>query len=354
MAMEYTLLGRTGVRVSRLALGTATFGVAPQEKDAIKLVHRALDLGINFFDTAVTYGNQPRFDRPGAPPAHQRKSAEEILGMALQGYRDDVIIASKVQERLKPGPNGGGPDGAGLSRRFIMQQIERTLRRLGTDHLDLYYAHHPDPSTPMDHTIQAFDDLIHQGKVLYWALSTYPAWQLTEAVMLARQHGWYEPVCHQIGYNLTARQVERETLPAAQKFGVSHTVFSPLAGGLLTGIATTRRAVVGVQRWMAGSGPGYSPEHIAVAEQMEALSQKWDHTPSHLALAWLLSRSTIASAIIGPETIAELEENVRAVDVRLDAAQMAELDEVGKHTPTSAFSGFRGDPLANITPASGL
>ena len=151
-----------------------------------------------------------------------------------------------------------------------------------------------------------------------------------------------------------ARQVERETLPAAQKFGISHTVFSPLAGGLLTGLKATQRAIVGVQRWMAGSGPGYSPEHIAVAEQMETLGQKWDHSPGNLALAWLLSRSTIASAIIGPETIAELEENVRAVDVRLDAAQMAELDEVGKHLPTSAFSGFRGDPLANITPASGL
>src|SRR5262245_59069414 len=330
--MEYTLLGRTGVRVARLVLGTATFGVAPQQYDAIKLVHRALDLGINFFDTAVTYGNQPRFDRPGAPAAPQRKAAEEILGMALQGHRDDVIIASKVQERLKPGPNG-----AGLSRLFIMQQIERTLRRLGTDHLDIYYAHHPDPSTPIDQTLRAFDDLIHQGKVLYWALSTYPAWQLTEAVLLARQHGWYEPVCHQIGYNLTARQVERETLPAAQKFGLSHTVFSPLAGGLLTGIKATQRAIVGVQRWMAGSGPGYSPEHIAVAEQMDALGQKWDHSPGNLALAWLLSRSTIASAIIGPETLAELEENVRAVDVQLDAAQMTELDEMGKHLPPSAF-----------------
>ena len=274
--------------------------------------------------------------------------------MALQGHRNDVIIASKVQERLKPGPNGGGPDGAGLSRMFIMQQIERTLRRLGTDHVDIYYAHHPDLSTPMDHTIRAFDDLIHQGKVLYWALSTYPAWQLTEAVLLARQYGWYEPVCHQIGYNLTARQVERETLPAAQKFGISHTVFSPLAGGLLTGMKATQRAIVGVQRWMAGSGPGYSPEHIIVAEQMEALGQKWDHTPSNLALAWLLSRPTIASAIIGPETITELEENVRAVDVQLDAAQMAELNEVGKHLPAPAFSSFQRDPLANITPASGL
>jgi len=352
--MEYTLLGRTGARVSRLALGTATFGVAPQEKDASKLVHKALDLGINFFDTAVTYGNQPRFDRPGAPLAHQRKSAEEILGVALQGHRDDVIIASKVQERLKPGPNGGGTDGAGLSRMFIMQQIERTLRRLGTDHVDIYYAHHPDPSTPIDHTIRAFDDLIHQGKILYWALSTYPAWQLTEAVMLARQYGWYEPVCHQIGYNLTARQVERETLPAAQKFGISHTVFSPLAGGLLTGIAATQRAIVGVQRWMAGSGPGYGPEHISVAEQMAALGQKWDHTPSNLALVWLLSRPTIASAIIGPETIAELEENVHAMDVQLDTAQMAELDEVGKRMPTPAFSGFQHNPMAHITPVSGL
>ena len=153
---------------------------------------------------------------------------------------------------------------------------------------------------------------------------------------------------------MTWRQVERETLPAAQKFGLSHTVFSPLAGGLLTGIAATQRAIIGVQRWMAGGGPGYSPEHIAVAEQMEALGQQWDHTPGNLALAWLLSRPTIASAIIGPETIAELEENVRAMDVQLEAAQMTELDEVGKHMPAPAFSGFQRDPRANITPTSGL
>ena len=143
-------------------------------------------------------------------------------------------------------------------------------------------------------------------------------------------------------------------MPAAQKFGLSHTVFSPLAGGLLTGVAATRRAIVGVQRWMAGGGPGYGPEHIAAAEQMDALGQKWGHPPGNLALAWLLSRPTITSALIGPEAIAELEENVRVVDVRLDAAQMAELDEVGKHVPVPAFGGFRGDPTAHITPASGL
>src|SRR5262249_11329286 len=149
-------------------------------------------------------------------------------------------------------------------------------------------------------------------------------------------------------------QVERETLPAAQKFGLSHTVLSPLAGGLLTGMKATQRAIVGVQRWLAGSGPGYSPEHIAVAEQMEALGQKWDHTPSNLALAWLLAGTFIASAIIGREQLTELEENVRAVGVQIDAAEMAEVHEVGKHRPAPAFSGLQRDPLANITPASGL
>src|SRR5262249_59327343 len=145
--MEYTLLGRTGVRVSRISLGSATFGVAPREKEAINLVHKALDLGINFFDTAVTYGNQPRFDRPGAPPAHQRKSAEEILGRALKGHRDDVIIASKVQERLKPGPNGGGPNGAGLTRQFLRRQTERNVRPPQPPATRIHYAAHPDPST---------------------------------------------------------------------------------------------------------------------------------------------------------------------------------------------------------------
>jgi 1-deoxyxylulose-5-phosphate synthase len=168
--MRYGTLGNTGVKVSCIGLGTATFGVAPFEGDARRLVGRALDLGINLIDTANSYGNQARFDRAGAPPAEARASAEEIVGRALGARRHDVVLCSKVME-----PVGAGPNERGLSRRHIFNQIEASLRRLGTDHLDLYYAHHPDPATPIEQTLRAFDDLVHQGKIRYATLSTYPA-----------------------------------------------------------------------------------------------------------------------------------------------------------------------------------
>ena len=258
--MQYVTLGNTGVRVSRICIGTAALGVAPREEDAPALFNQALDLGINFFDTANSYGDQPRFSRPGAPPAEQRKSAEEILGLALKGHRHDVIIASKVQERVLPGPNGGGSDGGGLTRVHIMRIIERTLKRLGTDYLDLYYWHAPDPSTPVDQTLRAMDDLVRQGKIRYFALSNFPAWQMTEIVMRSRMLGLYEPVATQMRYSMAARVIEEEVVPACRRFGLGLTCYSPLAGGLLTGLDTLEsRAVstLGDQRWLEGRGPGF-------------------------------------------------------------------------------------------------
>lgn len=207
--MQYQLLGQTGVRVSRLALGTALFGVAPLEADAAGLVRRALDLGVNFFETANSYGNQARFDRPGRPPAEQRRSAEEILGQALAGRRHEVVLATKVMERVGPGVNDGG-----LSRRHIVQQAEESLRRLRTDYIDLYYAHHPDPATPLEQTLRAFDDLVRQGKVRYAGLSTFPAWQMTEALWTSDRLGLNAPVCNQASYSLATRSAERELVPA--------------------------------------------------------------------------------------------------------------------------------------------
>src|SRR4051812_43144704 len=148
--MQYRLLGSSGVRVSALCLGTAAFGVAPLEEEVQTLIHRAVDFGINFFDTANSYGNQARFDRPGAPYYSQRRSAEELLGRALRGLRHDVIIGTKVQERVAGGVNGGGSTGGGLTRRHIMQQVEESLRRLQTDYIDVYHAHHPDSTTPAE------------------------------------------------------------------------------------------------------------------------------------------------------------------------------------------------------------
>jgi aryl-alcohol dehydrogenase-like predicted oxidoreductase len=178
--MEYALLGSTGVKVSRICVGTATFGVAPSERDADRVVHAALDLGINFVDTANVYGILSTFDRPGAPPAAEREPAERILGRALAGRRDDVVIATKSCVEVGPGVNDRG-----LSRRHIIQQVENSLRRLETDYIDLYYAHNPDPDTPLEQTLSVYDDLVRQGKLRYVALSNHPAWQLTHALWIA-------------------------------------------------------------------------------------------------------------------------------------------------------------------------
>jgi aryl-alcohol dehydrogenase-like predicted oxidoreductase len=324
--VEYAVLGRTGVRVSRICLGTATFGVAPLAEDAPVIVHRAFDLGVNFFDTANSYGNQTRFDRPGAPPASERRSSEELLGVALKGHRHDVVIASKVMEQVGAGVNDGGFSGGGLSRSHIMQQVESTLRRLQTDYLDIYYAHHPDPLTPLDQTLRAFDDMVRQGKVRYAALSTYPAWQLTEALWVSERLGLHAPICLQIPYNLVSRTAEREILPACVRFGLGVTVFSPLAGGLLAGTAVAARPVSGAQRW---GGRAFSLAELEAARRLDALAESWGQPPAQLALAWLLSRPGVTSAIIGPETVAELEVNAPAAAIHLSAEQLAELDAIG-------------------------
>src|SRR5258708_17541174 len=231
--MRYKQLGRTGVRISVVSLGTATFGVAPLEKDADRLIGRAIDLGINSIDMANSYGNQARFDRPSAPPWSERASTEEIVGRGLGARRRDLILCSKVME-----PMGDGVNDRGLSRRHIFQQIEQSLGRLRTDHLDVYYAHHPDPSTPIDETVRAFDDLVRQGKIRYYALSTYPAWRVVDTLWKADALGAHPPICLQVPYNLARREVELDTVPVCFAYSLSFTVFSPLAGVLLARAST--------------------------------------------------------------------------------------------------------------------
>lgn len=311
--MRYHSLGATGVKVSCIGLGTATFGVAPLAADADRLIGRALDLGINLVDTANSYGNQARFDRAGAPPAAARASAEEIVGRALGSRRHDVVLCTKVME-----PVGDGPNARGLSRRHLFEQVEISLRRLGTDHIDVYYAHHPDPATPIEQTLRAFDDLVRQGKILYGALSTYPAWQMTEALWQAERLGAAVPVCNQIAYSLANRRAaEQEVLPACRRFGMGVTVFSPLAGGLLAGPAVRERAVAGSRRW---GGSGFTASQVALAERLEAVSAETGHPPAVLALGWLVAQPGISAALVGPETIAELEANASAGAIDLPAA----------------------------------
>ena len=326
--MKYSLLGRTGVRVSKLCLGTFPFGVTPLEEGVPALVHHALDVGINFFDTSNSYGNQPRFDRPGAPPAAQRKSAEELLGKALKGHRHEVVISSKVQEKVGDGPNDGGPTGGGLTRYHIMRQVEESLRRLGTDHLDVYHMHHPDPTTPLEESLRAFDDLVKQGKILYPALSTFPAWQMTEAMGICKEMGWPAPVCNQLPYNLIRRNIEQETVPACLHFGLTINCFTPVAQGVLSDSTTMTRPYGGVRRMAGRTGPSFSPVEVAINERLNKLARDWGHSAVQLALSWLITRPAISAAIIGAETPEEIDADVPAADITLTSDQVKQLEAI--------------------------
>jgi 1-deoxyxylulose-5-phosphate synthase len=318
--MEYCLLGPTGVKVSKICLGTATFGVAPNAQEAEHVVGAALDAGINFFDTANVYGASPTFDRPGAPPAAEREPAEQILGRALAGRRDNVVIATKSGERrFDPA--------AGLSRRYIIQQVENSLRRLDTDYIDLYYAHFPDPDTPLDQTLSAYDDLVRQGKLRYVALSNHPAWQVTHALWIADDRRLAAaPVCAQVKYNLIDRAAELELVPACVRFGLSIVPFGPLHGGLLASTQVQQRGIQGDQRF---GGPGFTETELEIGRTVERLSEEWGLQPYQVSLAWLLSRPAVASAIVGAETVEEVTANATAADVILEEAQLDALTALG-------------------------
>ena len=311
--MDYSLLGPTGVKVSKICLGTATFGVAPDAQEAERVVTRRSILGINFFDTANVYGATPTFDRPGVPPAAEREPAEQILGRALAGRRDEVVIATKSGERrFDPA--------AGLSRRYIIQQVEQSLRRLGTDYIDLYYAHFPDPDTPLEQTLAVYDDLVRQGKLRYVALSNHPAWQVTHAMWIADDRRLAAaPVCVQVKYNLIDRAAEHELAPACLQFGLSIVPFGPLHGGLLASTQVEEREFSGDKRF---GGSGFTEAELEIGRAVERLSQDWGLQPYQVSLAWLLSRPAVASVIVGAETVEEITANATAADVNLEQAQL--------------------------------
>lgn len=301
--MKYSVLGPTGIRVSKVCLGTATFGVVPSSEDAAGVVGAALDAGINFFDTADVYGSTSTFDRPGAPPASERESAEEILGRTLSGHRGEVVLATKSGERRFD------PD-AGLSRRYIIQQVEQSLRRLQTDYIDVYYAHFPDPNTPLEQTLAVYDDLIRQGKLRHVALSNHPAWQMTEALWIADDRRMVSaPVAAQVMYSLLDRSPERELAPACVRFGLSIVPYAPLHGGLLADLAVLDRGIAGGERY---GGPGYSEAGIGVARELDRLAREWGLGMQQVSLAWLLSRPAVASVIMGAETPDEVRANASA------------------------------------------
>ncbi|MGV9669045.1 aldo/keto reductase [Gordonia sp. NPDC003504] len=308
-----------GEETSRIHLGTATFGISPTAEAATALVSRALDLGITVFDTADSYGNQREFDRPGVAGHLERSSAEEILGRALHGVRDSVCIASKVGEPLGE-QRARGPFTTNLSPAHIRAQLTESLRRLQTDRIDLYYAHHPDPGTPVDETAGAFDDLVREGLIREWAVSNHSGQQWTSAASAAH----HRPMCNQVRYSLAARGVETNGVcSAADQLSGSLVAYSPLAGGLLAGQAAMTAEYAGESRW---GGSGFTATQRSLGERITDIACEYSLDPAVLSIAWLLDRPHVGAVVVGTSSPEKLVRLCQADTITLDDALRTALD----------------------------
>jgi len=309
--MEHTHLGRSGLLVSRLCLGTMNFGPETSEEDSRAIMDRALDEGVNFFDTANVYGW-----RTG------EGVTEQIVGRWFDqggGRREKVVIATKLYGSMGDWPNEGK-----LSALNIRRACEGSLRRLRTDHIDLYQMHHVDRDTPWDEIWQAMDVLVQQGKVLYVGSSNFAGWHITRAVEAARDRHSLGLVSEQSLYNLAARTVELEVLPACQAYGVGVIPWSPLAGGLLGGILRKAREGRSASEQVRERLERHRPR----VQEYEAFCDELGERPSEVALAWLLHQPAVTAPIVGPRTMAQFEQSLRALDVTLDDKALDRLDRI--------------------------
>ncbi len=295
--MHYRRLGRSGLKVSEISLGAwVTFGNQISEQSAVSLVHAAYDHGVNFFDNADMYANG---------------QAETVMGQAIQGLpREALVLSSKVFWPTMPGPNGRG-----LSRKHVMESIHASLRRLGTDYLDLYFCHRFDPDTPVEEICQTMDILIRQGKVLYWGTSKWEASQVMQAIAVARQYNLIPPSMEQPKYNMFFRKpVEVELEGLVREYGLGLTTFSPLEYGILSGkyndgIPLASRAALQDMAWIRDQ---LTPERLARVRQLTALAQELKLTTAQLAIAWVLRRKEVSSVITGATRVEQLDENLGA------------------------------------------
>jgi aryl-alcohol dehydrogenase-like predicted oxidoreductase len=332
--MDYRPFGRTGVKVSPLCLGAMMFGAwgNTDHDESVRIIHRALDAGLNFIDTADVYS---------------RGESEEIVGKALEGRRDEVVLATKVH-----GTMGDGPNQFGNSRRWITREVEASLRRLKTDHIDLYQIHRPEEDTDIDETLGALSDLVHAGKVRYVGSSTFPASQIVEAQWAARDCGRERFVSEQPPYSILARGIENDVLPTCRRHGMAVIPWSPLAGGWLSG------------RWRKGQDAPESsraqrmparydlsnPANQRKLDAVEGLAQLAEEaglTLIQLSLAWVINHPAVTSAIIGPRTMEQLESQLGADEVVVDAELLDRIDEIVPPgtTLSAADAGFQNPAL---------
>ncbi|MDQ7030106.1 MAG: aldo/keto reductase [Ardenticatenia bacterium] len=314
--MNYRTLGRTGLHVSELCLGTMQFGWTADEATSFAILDAFFEAGGNFIDTADIYSAWA----PGNPGG----VSEEIIGrwMKARGNRRQIVLATKVRGRMWAGPNGEG-----LSRKHIVEAVEDSLRRLQTDYIDLYQAHAFDPSTPIEETMRAFEDLVRQGKVLYVGASNYPAWRLAEALAVSERHGWARYDSLQPHYNLVHRgEFERELKPLCEHHGLGVIPYSPLAGGFLTGKYHRGEPLPASVRADSIRRRYFESETAWKAlEAVRQIAEERGKTPAQVALGWLLSQPIITAPIVGANTVAQLQELLGAVNLRLTAEEMERL-----------------------------
>ena len=324
--MEYRNLGKSGLKVSPLCLGAMMFGSwgNPDHEDSIRIIHRALDSGINFVDTANGYSEG---------------ESEVIVGKALKDRREGTVLATKVWAPVGPGPNQRG-----LSRKAIQEQLENSLRRLGTDVIDLYQIHRPDPTTPIEETLSTLSDLVRQGKARYLGLSTnhyegsalwekrFAAWEIVETLWISERHGWERFVSLQPPYSILRRVMELEHFPMTQKFGIANIVWSPLEGGWLSGKyrrdAGNPKDSQRAEKWIGDMENPKFQRRLDIVEKLLPMAEAKGVPLARLANAWALRHPAVTSVIIGPRTMEQLEDSLAAVDVEITDEEARRIDEL--------------------------
>jgi aryl-alcohol dehydrogenase-like predicted oxidoreductase len=340
--MEHRLLGGSGFRVPALSFGTATFGGGTDffrawgttgVGEATRLVDIALDAGVSMFDSADSYSNG---------------LAEEILGRAIAGRRGRALLSTKATFRT-----GDGPNDIGSSRHHLLATLDASLRRLGTDYIDLWQMHGFDAMTPVEETLRTLDDVVRAGKVRYVGCSNFSGWHLMKSLAVADRYGWSRYVAHQAYYSLLGREYEWELMPLALDQKVGAVVWSPLAGGILTGkVGRNRPAPKGSRVATLGVfGPEPSHEQLyTIVDALEAIAAETDRTVAQVALAWVLHRPSVATVVVGARDEAQLRANVGAVDLKLSADQMKRLDDASARPPTYPYWHQRAVFLARNPP----
>ncbi|RIA56139.1 aldo/keto reductase [Dichotomicrobium thermohalophilum] len=309
--MQYRNLGRSGLKVSEICLGTMTFGHSTDEREAAAIMDAAFDAGVNFFDSSNTYA---------------KGRSEEILGDLLKGRRHEAVIGTKVFN-----PTGPAPNDSGLSRLNILRAVEESLRRLQTDYIDVYYLHHTDDETPLDETLRALDDLVRDGKVRYIACSNFEAWRLLESMWISDTKGLERFTAYQPQYNLVVRDIEAEILPVCRLKGVGVVAWGPLAGGFLTGkYKPGERTAPGTrseENWVFMDHM-FAPNADDTLKTLLRLSKEVGCAPGALALRWVLEQPDVSSAIVGARTVEQFRKSLEAVDLSVSSHVLRDLTKV--------------------------